>query len=52
VLLEKGTVRRGLVDVDFFDVHTMRLQKTSGVPARRSRRLPIEGHAAHGPIVT
>jgi hypothetical protein len=51
VLLEKRAIRRIPVDVTFFDVDLLLLQKTSGVSARRSRRLEIEDWLGHGHIV-
>jgi len=51
VLLEKGAVRRVLVDVAFVDVNPVLIQKTSGVAACSSGRLPVEGGLEHGRIV-
>jgi hypothetical protein len=54
MLLEERASGRVPVDVAFFDVDTLLLQKTSGVAAGRSRRLPEKRrlrHAGHS-IVT
>jgi hypothetical protein len=51
VLLEKRSIRRIPVDVAFFDVDLLLLQKTSGVSAGRSRRLEIEDGFRHDRIV-
>jgi hypothetical protein len=51
VPLQKLPVRRVLVDVPFRGVDLVRFQKTSGVAARRSCRLPIEGGGGHGHIL-
>jgi hypothetical protein len=51
MLLEKGSIRRVPVDVTFFDVDLLLLQKTSGVSARRSRGLEVEDWLGHGRIV-
>lgn len=48
VAFEQGTVWRVLVDVALADVHPMRIQKTSGIAARGSGRLPVEDGAWHG----
>jgi hypothetical protein len=47
VLLEPLTRRRLAVDIDLADVDAMLVQKTSGVLARRSRRLRVEGRLRH-----
>ena len=52
VLLEERTIGRRLVDVTFFDVYLALLQKTSGVAAGGSGRLPIEDPFSHGDYCT
>jgi hypothetical protein len=50
VLFEERTIGRVAIDVPFFDVYLLLLQKTSGVAAGRSRGLPVEdrlGHSRH-----
>jgi hypothetical protein len=47
VLLEERPRRRLLVDVPFLDRDAMLGQMTSGVPARCSRRLPVEDGRGH-----
>jgi hypothetical protein len=51
VLLEEGPIRRIPVDVAFFDVYRVLLQKTSGVAARRSGGLPVEHRPGHEGIL-
>jgi hypothetical protein len=51
VTLQKRPVGRILVDVTFFDVDLLLLQKTSGVAAGRSRRLPVEDRFRHVSIL-
>ena len=51
VPLEKRPIGRILVDVSFFDVHPLLLQKTSGVAAGRSSRFPEEGRLGHNAIL-
>jgi hypothetical protein len=51
VLLEEGAIRRIAVDVAFFDLDMVLLQKTSGVAARRSRGLQIEERLWHARIL-
>jgi hypothetical protein len=51
VLLEKRAIRGISVDVTFFDVDLLLLQKTSGVSARRSRGFEVEDWLGHGRIV-
>ena len=48
VLLEERSIGRRLVDIAFFDVDLVLLQKTSGVTAGGSGRLPIENPFGHG----
>jgi hypothetical protein len=47
VLFEEGTIRRVAIDVPFFDVYVLLLQKPSGVTAGRSRRLPVKDRLRH-----
>jgi hypothetical protein len=51
VCFEKGPVRRFLVDVALDDVDALFGQKTSGVAAGRSSRLPVEDRLRHVPIL-
>jgi hypothetical protein len=51
VLLEERPIRRRLVDVDLFDVDSLRVQETPGILAGRSGRLGIEGRLGHPEIV-
>jgi 7-carboxy-7-deazaguanine synthase len=51
VLLEKRPIRRILVDVPFFELDRLLLQKTSGVAAGRSRGLQIKNRFGHRVIV-
>src|SRR5918996_1202461 len=51
VAFEERSIRRLLVDVAFNDVDAVLSQKTSGVPACRSRRLPEKGRLGHPTIV-
>jgi hypothetical protein len=51
MLLEKRAIGRVLVDVPFFDVDLLLLQKTSGVSAGRSRGLEVEDRLGHIDIV-
>ena len=51
VFFEKGPVRRFLVDVALDDVDALFGQKTSGVAAGRSSRLPVEDRLRHVPIL-
>jgi hypothetical protein len=50
VLLEKLTIRRGLVDVDLLDVDAMLIQETPGVLAGRSGGFRVEGRLGHGKL--
>jgi hypothetical protein len=52
VLLEEGTIRRLFVDIAFFDVYPLLLQKTSGVAAGRSSGFPVENRRGHSVILT
>jgi 7-carboxy-7-deazaguanine synthase len=52
VPLQKRTVRRLAGDVALIEVFLVRVQKTSGIPARRSSRLPVKGRLRHGSILT
>jgi hypothetical protein len=52
VLLEERAIRRVPVDVALFDVDLLLLQKTSGVTAGGSRRLPVERRFRHGNILS
>jgi hypothetical protein len=50
MVLEPRARRRLAIDVDFLNVDVRLSQITSGVLARRSRRLPVErrfGHMQH-----
>jgi hypothetical protein len=47
VFLEKRPIGRVLVDVTLLDIDLVLLQKTSGVPACGSGRLPIEDRLRH-----
>jgi hypothetical protein len=47
VPLQEGAVRRIAVDVALVDVDMTRVQKTSGVAAGRSGRLPEENGLGH-----
>jgi 7-cyano-7-deazaguanine synthase len=47
VLLEKLARRRVAVDVALVDIYVSLVQKTSGIAARRSRGLPVEGRLDH-----
>jgi len=51
VFLEKSARRRILVDVVFFDVDVVLLQKTSGVAARGSGWFPVEEWPGHPRIL-
>jgi hypothetical protein len=51
VFLEKSAGRRILVDVVFFDVDLVLLQKTSGVAARGSGWFPVEDWPGHPRIL-
>ena len=47
VLLQELAGRRFLVDVDLVDVDALRIQKTSGILAGRSRRFRVERRLGH-----
>ena len=47
VLFEERAIRWVTIDVALFDADSLLLQITSGVAARRSRRLPEEGRLGH-----
>ena len=47
VVLQELTRGRLLVDVDLRDVDAGRIQKTSGIPAGRSRRFRVERRLGH-----
>src|SRR5262245_61972691 len=47
VALEKLACGRFLVDIELLHVHACCVQKTSGIFAGRSRRLPVEGWLRH-----
>jgi hypothetical protein len=52
VLLEERPIGRRLVDVTLFDLYLVLLQKTSGVAASGSGRLPIEDPFSHDDYCT
>jgi hypothetical protein len=52
VLFQEGPLGRIAVDIALFDLDAVLLQITSGVAARRSRRLPEEGRLRHAPILS
>jgi hypothetical protein len=47
VPFEKRTVRRVAIDIPFFDIDLLLLQKTSGVATGRSGGLPVEDRLGH-----
>jgi len=51
VLLEKGAIRRSLVDVDLLDVDLLFVQETPGVLAGRSGGFRVEDRFRHPRIV-
>jgi len=51
VALQERPIGRFLVDVAFDDLDPLRIQKTSGVAAGRSSRLPEEDRFRHPSIV-
>jgi hypothetical protein len=51
VPLQKGAIRRRLVDVDLLDRDTLRIQETPGVLAGRSGGLGVENRLGHPHIV-
>jgi hypothetical protein len=51
VALEERPIGRLLVDIAFDDLDSLRIQKTSGVAARRSSGLPKEDRFRHPSIV-
>jgi hypothetical protein len=49
--LQERTIRRLLVDIAFDEFDPLRIQKTSGVAAGRSRGLPVEDWFGHPSIL-
>jgi hypothetical protein len=51
VALEKRPIRRITIDIPLFDIDLQLLQKTSGVSAGGSSRLPVQNRFGHPGII-